>query len=123
MAAAGMAPGVGAANANALMMAGQSQEQRSQMEANAQQQAYNAPWQNLQNYYNIINGQYGGTQQSPYYTNPLASLMGLGLGGLGMYNMGQTAGLWGAGAGAGAGAGIGAGAGDLMGTLGPLALA
>lgn len=116
------APGYAAASANNLFGAGASQEQRSQAEVQAQQQAFNAPWQNLQNYMQAINGNYGSVNnnQSPYYTNPLASLLGLGLGGTALYGMGQNAGLWGAGAGS---AGLlGAGAGDLGGGAAGLAL-
>lgn len=47
-------------------------------------QAYiNAPWQLLNNYSNLIQGQYGGntTTTTPYYTNQLAGGMGGALGG------------------------------------------
>ena len=48
-----------------------------------QQAQINAPWQLLNNYSNLIQGQYGGntTTTTPYYTNQLAGGMGGALGG------------------------------------------
>ncbi|WP_159086645.1 hypothetical protein [Burkholderia sp. NRF60-BP8] len=48
-----------------------------------QQAQINAPWQLLNNYSNIIQGQYGGntSTSTPYYTNQLAGGMGGALGG------------------------------------------
>lgn len=83
--------------AGALMQAGQSQEARSQAEALAAQQAYMSPWSNLANYHNAIGGNYGATMTQPYYTNPLASAMGMGMAGMGMYGMGQSFGMFGSG--------------------------
>lgn len=130
LAASGAAPQFDLSNASNLLAAGQSQEQRSQQEVQAQQQQYQAPWANLQNYLQAINGNYGGQtqQQSPYYTNPLSSLIGLGIGGSSLYNMwsgGGAAGLLGGGGGgllSGMG-GAGAGAGSLIGDFAPVAAA
>ena len=41
-----------------------------------------APWQLLNNYSNLIQGQYGGQTSTPYYTNQLAGAMGGALGGM-----------------------------------------
>jgi len=59
----------------------------------AQQQA--APWTQLQNYQGAISGVPGGqvTQQTPYYTNPFANALGLGLGASSLYNSGMFGGL------------------------------
>ncbi|WP_321951873.1 hypothetical protein [Paraburkholderia bannensis] len=48
-----------------------------------QQSQINAPWQLLNNYSNLIQGQYGGntSTSTPYYTNNLAGAMGGALGG------------------------------------------
>lgn len=48
-----------------------------------QQSQINAPWQLLNNYSNLIQGQYGGNTSTttPYYTNQLAGGMGGALGG------------------------------------------
>lgn len=70
-----------------LQAAGQSQEARSQAEAEAQQQAYMSPWSNLANYRNAIAGAYGGTQQTPYYTNNSANTLGLGIGAASLYSL------------------------------------
>lgn len=114
-------------NLQALQQAGLLQEARGQQEIGAQQAAFQSPWENLANYQRAITGQFGGqsnTQgQSPYFTNPMANAMGLGLGGLALYNGANTAGLIGSGAlGAGAGAGT-AGMADIFGTMGAFALA
>jgi hypothetical protein len=86
--------------------------------------AYNAPWDNLFNYQRAIagSGATGGTTstsgQSPYYTNPMASALGMASGGLGLYNGLTSAGLL-SGAGAGLGT-LGAAAGmDALGLLVP----
>lgn len=73
-------------NAANLYGAGQSAEQRSQLEAGAQQQAYMSPWSNLANYKNAVSGNYGsqGTATEPFYTNPLSNIFGLGLGAYGL---------------------------------------
>jgi len=85
------APSVAFANPSALSGIGNQQEQQ-------QLAAYNSPWSNLQNLSGILQGAngYGTTNsQSPYYTNPLASAMGAGLGGLALYNGLGAAGLLG----------------------------
>lgn len=75
------------------------------------------PWQRLFNYQRAVSGAGGGTTatqaQNPYYSNPLASALGMSLGGLGLYNGLGAAGLLGGGAAAGGAAG----AGDLIGTM------
>jgi hypothetical protein len=109
-----LAPSMDYANLQALGGVGAQQEARAQSQ-------YNSPWENLANYQRAITGQFGGTTsgQTPYFTNPLANALGLGIGGLGLYNGLSAAGLFSGGAGAGAAAG----AGDIFGTLGPMALA
>jgi hypothetical protein len=100
-----MAPSLDYAQSNALGQVGAQQQQ--------------APWAQLQNYQGALTGNFGGqgTQQSPYFQNPLANAMGLGLGGMGIYGMGQKAGLWGGAAPAAAGlAGL-----DAIGTMGTMA--
>jgi hypothetical protein len=62
----------------------------------AQQTA--APWDKLFNYTKTIGGLPAGsdtTSQQPYFDNPLANLMGMGLGAFGMYGMGKGFGLFG----------------------------
>jgi len=65
-------------------------------------------WNNLNNYSSIVqNGaRLGGTttSQQPYFTNPLGNAIGLGLGGLGLYNGLVNAGLLGGAAGTAAAA-------------------
>lgn len=39
------------------------------------------PWQKLSGYHNALSGFGGGTSQQAYHTNPLANVLGLGLGG------------------------------------------
>lgn len=48
-----------------------------------QQSQLNAPWQLLNNYSNLIQGQYGGntSTSTPYYTNQMAGAMGGAMGG------------------------------------------
>lgn len=48
-----------------------------------QQSQINAPWQLLNNYSNLIQGQYGGntSTSTPYYTNQMAGAMGGAMGG------------------------------------------
>jgi hypothetical protein len=59
-----------------------------------QQSQINAPWQLLNNYSNLIQGQYGGSSTStqPYYQNQAAGAMGGALGGA---SMGSMFGPWG----------------------------
>lgn len=67
-----------------------------QQEALAQQQ-YQSPWQNLAQYQAMISGQPGGSSvtQQPYFTNPLANALGLGLGGVSLYKMAGGGSLFG----------------------------
>lgn len=82
-----LAPSMDFANLQALAGVGAQQEA-------LQQQQFNAPWENLQRYQSLISGQPGGSQSSPYFTNPLANAMGLGLGGMTLLNgMGGYSGL------------------------------
>jgi hypothetical protein len=79
LAGASLAPNVvnsiNAANSNLYNMGGNQQA--------LQQAQINAPWQLLNNYSNLIQGQYGGNTSTttPYYTNQLAGGMGGALGG------------------------------------------
>ena len=110
-----LAPSLDYANIAQLGNVGAQQEARSQAQ-------YNAPWENLYNLQRLISGQPGGTTQgqSPYFTNPAANALGLGLGGMAFYNgMGSLFG----GATAATPALATAGAGDVLGTFGPMALA
>jgi hypothetical protein len=74
-----------------------------------QQSQINAPWQLLNNYSNLIQGQYGGqaSTQQPYYTNQMAGAMGGAMGGAALGSMMSS--------GSGYGTGAGALAGGLMG--------
>jgi hypothetical protein len=85
-------------------------------------------WNNLNNYSSIVqNGaRMGGTTstQQPYFTNPLGNAIGLGIGGLGLYNGLVNAGLLGGAGGAGAaaaGAATATGATDLIDAMALLA--
>lgn len=101
------APYLQQANTGALAAAGAAQEARGQAEIGAQQQAYAAPWLNLFNYQQGVaganRGAGGGSDtrsgQNPYFTNPLASMLGLGIGGLSLYNGMNAAGMFGGGGG------------------------
>ena len=75
------APSVAFANPSALSGVGAQQEQQ-------QLAAYNSPWSNLSNLQGALANAPGGTTtaQTPYYTNPLANALGMGLGGLALYN-------------------------------------
>jgi hypothetical protein len=62
----------------------------------AAKEAY--PWDQLAKYQSAISGNYGGTSQttSPYFkANPYLNALGAGIGAVGLYGMGQQAGLWG----------------------------
>lgn len=72
------------------------------------QNVYNTPngynWGNLSNYSAVV--QPGSafkttTTNNPYFTNPIGNALGLGLGGMQLYGMGQKNGLWGSDAGSG----------------------
>lgn len=64
-----------------------------------QQSQINAPWQLLNNYSNLIQGQYGGNTSTttPYYQNQAAGAMGGAMGGAAL---GSSFGPWGTGIGA-----------------------
>lgn len=112
LAAASMAPSLEQAQYIApaqLAQAGTAMQNFDQQAINEQIARYNyntqAPWNMLDQYTRLITGQNlggstSGTSTSPYYTNPLATGLGLGMGGLSMYNAANAAGLFGAGAGA-----------------------
>jgi hypothetical protein len=75
-----MAPSLGFADINQLI--------------SAEQQ----PWQRLQNLQGTLAAAGGGqtTTQTPYFQNPLATAMGMGIGGLSLYNGMNQAGMFGA---------------------------
>lgn len=102
--AAAMAPNNAAAqylDANMLQNIGQQQQGYWQAQLGALQQAYQSPFKALQQYQGGITGQYpttGGTSQqssNPYFTNPAASALGMGIGGLSLYNGLNSAGVFG----------------------------
>jgi hypothetical protein len=66
------------------------------------QSQINAPWQLLNNYSNLIQGQYGGqtSTQQPYYTNQMAGAMGGAMGGAALGSMLSNGSNYGSGAGA-----------------------
>ena len=92
-----LAPSMDYANLQALGGVGAQQEALSRAQ-------YEAPNEALQRYLGIVSGQPGGTTtgQSPYFTNPFANALGLGIGGTALYNGLGGASLFGSGAGAGA---------------------
>lgn len=110
MAAIGQAPAMAATDYNDISQLGQV---GAQQDARAQAQT-DSPWAQLQKYVTAVSGQGGGTTSgsstNPYFTNPLASAMGLGVGGLGAYSLANSSGLLG-------GAAAGGAAGATMGGL------
>lgn len=74
------------------------------------QSQINAPWQLLNNYSNLIQGQYGGqtSTQQPYYTNQMAGAMGGAMGGAALGGMLSNGSNYGSGAGAAIGGLMGA---------------
>jgi hypothetical protein len=119
MQAGAMAPSLAAQDyldIGQLGAVGAAKDARSQMETDASKQQFNAPWENLFNYQRAIagsgatGGQTSTSGQQPYFSNPLASALGLGVGGLGLYNGLTQAGLLG-------GAGALAGTAGTMGTM------
>jgi hypothetical protein len=92
MAAISAAPGLQVANTNLLANAGNTQDIRSQTELMA-------PWDVLSRYLSAVSGQPGGTASNtnPYFTNAPANALGLGLGGLSLYNGMKQGGLLGGG--------------------------
>lgn len=94
-----LAPQMDYANLSILQGLGASEDARKQAEIDA-------PFQTLQRYQALISGQPGGTTstQSPYFTNPFANAMGMGLGGLALYRgLGGTGSLFGGGSASGGG--------------------
>src|SRR5678815_2188197 len=81
--AAQQAPGIADARLGQLQQAGQMQDQY-------QQRLTDSPWDALQRYQGSISGNYGGstTGTQPYQqSNQLADLLGLGIGGAGLYKL------------------------------------
>lgn len=96
---AGATYGLGFMPSQALGLVGQQQDQRAQDVLNENIQRYNYE-QNLQRnklaqYQGLISGNYGGTSttQTPIYGNPLASILGTGLGIAGLFGGGGGFGL------------------------------
>lgn len=77
--------------------------------AGAGQAQQNLPFAGVNQYAHSLSSLPGGggnsSNSSPYFTNPAANAMGLGMGAMSLYNMGSQSGLWGAGGGAADGAG------------------
>lgn len=101
-----MAPSLDTADINQLANVGSIRDAYEQALINAEKQRFDfgqlSPWDALQRYGTAVQGNYGNVAQQPYYpANPYMNALGLGLGGLGMYQMGQQSGLWGGGAPAG----------------------
>jgi hypothetical protein len=101
-----LAPQLDYANINQLGNVGAAQEARSQAQ-------YNSPWDSLRNYQSAVTGNFGGqgSNQNPYFTNPMANALGMGIGGMGLYNM--MGGMFG-----GGGAGLAGMGGGLLGSAG-----
>jgi len=78
---------------------GAQREARGQAEIGAAQQEFNAPWDVLGRYQQAISGGLGAgsttSQSTPYYTNPLANILGGGMAGLQLYNGLNQSGLLG----------------------------
>lgn len=87
-----LAPAFQNADIGQLAQVGALEEARRQAELDA-------PFNQLRQYQGLISGQPGGTTsgQQPYFSNPLANALGLGLGGVGLYNGLGAAGLFGGG--------------------------
>ncbi len=77
-----LAPTFDYANAGMLADVGASQDARAQAELGAEQQAWNSPWANIQQYLATLNNNYT-TQnsQQPYYQNNTATTLGALAGG------------------------------------------
>lgn len=61
------------------------------------QQQQDFPWQQYQRMQGVLSGAGGGasTTQQPYFINPIANALGMGVGGLGLYNGLNQSGLFG----------------------------
>jgi hypothetical protein len=81
-----LAPTLGVADATLLGGVGSQQDSLSRAQ-------YLSPWENLNNYRAMLDGNFGGTtsQQTPFFTNPIAGALGGALAG------GQLAGMMGSG--------------------------
>lgn len=100
--AAQIAPSMAYADVAPLAQAGSQQDAYSQSLIDAAKAKYdynqNAPWDALAKYQGAITGNYGGssTTNQPYFpANPYLNALGAGIGGVGLYNQGKQAGLWG----------------------------
>lgn len=101
--AAALAPNAAAldyADIGQLAGAGASQEGRTAAEIAAAQAQWQSAWGNLANYQSGITGagNFGtttGSSSQPYFTNPMSSALGLGMGGLSLYNGLSGAGFFG----------------------------
>lgn len=107
-----LAPSMDYANIDRLSQIGAQQEARGQAEVGAAQAAYQAPWENLNQYYQALKVGSGGTSsnQTPYFTNPTSNAIGAGLGATQLYKamFGGSSGTTGM-AGSGAPSGMGTG--------------
>lgn len=129
--AIGSAPAYQQANTAQLAGVGAAEEARRQAEIGVDQTKFNEPWNLLARYQQGIAGglNAGGSSmtsgQTPFYSNPMANALGMGLVGLQLYNGLSSAGLLSSGLGVGTAA-LGGGGGVLAGMaemLGPFALA
>ena len=79
-----LSPSLGNLDAGLLAQVG------AQNEALGQSQ-FSAPWENLRNYQAMLSGNFGGTTstQSPFFTNPAANALGLGIGGMQLFGLGR----------------------------------
>lgn len=98
---------------NALAGVGGQVQNQAQQQIGANQNMWNyyqqLPYNQLQQYEGEIGAlQPGMSSSNPYFNNPLGNALGTGMAGLGIYNAGSTAGLWGSGKGAASGAGAAA---------------
>lgn len=87
-----IAPGLDYANIAPLAGVGAEQEALNRAQ-------YLSPYEALQQYQSALQGDFGGTRttSTPYYTDPLGRALGLGIGGMSLYNLGQRSGLFGGG--------------------------
>ena len=79
---------------NILSGVGAQQQAMQQQGINQQMAQHDYPQQQLAQYANLISGNYGGTQATPYQTNPLMSAAGGGMLGYGIGSMAGAAPMW-----------------------------
>lgn len=93
------APGMQMANTSQLAAAGSAEQAEGQRQITGAQQQFYSPWDMLSRLQGTYAGAPGGTTttNTPYFTNPMASAIGGGIGGLSLYNMINRAGLLGGG--------------------------